>query len=224
MKRFVFIGTRKPIKKNEITNSFVRAAETRRFVLLIPISLHFSVLWSEMSCYRFPKYLLQPKALFFHSKLKYKCKEMHNAAIRHVFVFIAGLSSHVPWEQCKGASELQKRVHKQKQCIENGSLWRAFNELRFHCVHIHRFQQFRYTVWCKALQRVLVSTHFFSLFFLSILHPATWFRRQAYHRNHHPAYMHTLPNKLAKKCEKVLISLIVVGMKRNMHHILWQKY
>lgn len=63
----------------------------------------------------------------------------------------------------------KKRVHKQKQCIENGSLWRAFNELRFHCVHIHRFQQFRYTVWCKALQRVLVSTHFFlSLLFIHI--------------------------------------------------------
>lgn len=96
-------------KKKEITNSFVRAAETRRFVLLIPISLHFSVLWSEMSCYRFPKYLLQPKALFFHSKLKYKCKEMHNAAIRHVFVSIAGLSSHVPWEAMQGSERAAKK-------------------------------------------------------------------------------------------------------------------
>lgn len=31
--------------------------------------------------------------------------------------------------------------------------------------------------------------------------------------------MHTPTNKLANKCEKVLISLIVVGMKRSMHQI-----
>lgn len=160
--------------------------------------------WMEMPCYRFPKYLLKTEVLFVFI-VSYTNAYYSYSRIRHVFVYWDFLLMQVESD----AESEQKIIHKQKQCIENGSHWRAFNGL-VSIVYIQRLLRFYTYDRCRALKTAVC---FLLLFFYQVIRQAmlvTIITR---------IYAHTLANKLAKKCEKVLISLIVVGMKRSMHQL-----
>lgn len=126
--------------------------------------------------------------------------------IRHVFVYQGTFFSCIyqsirETERVKKKHE--KKFHKQKQCIENGSLCRAFNELLFSLCIFTDFNSFDIymvlmmqsiesgscflvvTLWERKREREKVR---FFLHTLSIMIHKT----SIYHRNHHPAYMHSI--------------------------------
>lgn len=168
----------------------------------------------------------------------HECNGNSYARIGHIFVsrdehnyflssFIALLcfALHV-W--CEFASKGEKkRAHERKQCIENGSLWRARSMSSFFqhfTLHIHRFH-LRYRM---GYRKVAWNMHAYGLiqgkalkdgldgFFSRLLFSLCIKSKQDTKRLARTyTHTYTLPNKLAKKCEKVLISLIVVGSEEQ---------
>lgn len=97
-----------------------------RAVCFIDFNIFPHITWVKMSCYRFPKYSFETKVLFVfivsYTNAKYSW-------IRHVFVYWDFLLIHT--SIAMQLEQGRKKFYKQKQCIENGSLWRAFNGFIF---------------------------------------------------------------------------------------------
>lgn len=134
----ILINVRKPLqreKEQKKNHRFNCASSWNRAVCFIDLNFSLYRFRLEMSCYRFPKYLLETKVLFVSHRFMHKCSVF---IIPPCFCLLR-LSSHVTWKRCREWNIKKKTaIHKQKQCIENGSLWRAFNRL-ISIVYIHRF-------------------------------------------------------------------------------------
>lgn len=128
----------------KVTGWIVQAAETGRFVLSISIIFFSLRRWVYSGN---PKNVMLSISEVFRSKpmcplclpsLTWMQKHSYSR-IRHVFVY---------WDflQCRESGAAKKHCStNKKQCIENGSHWRAFNGL-ISIVCAHRFRRF----WCAC--------------------------------------------------------------------------